>query len=276
MGKCKSFYEVDVNVPGLLIIDTPGHESFSNLRSRGSSLCDIAILVIDLQHGLENQTLESLELLSKRNTPFVVALNKIDRSYDWKPIKDGSSFLTLKQQSKEALHDYDDKYRKIILELNTKGYNAALYWENEDPSEYISLVPTSGVTGEGIPDLLSVIVKYSTTLPSISKRIKVKENVFRCTVMEVKMIEGYGTTIDCMLVDGRLKKDDTIVILGFEGPIVTKVKAILTPHPMKEMRIKDEYLRHAEIWGANGVKIAANGLDNAVAGTPLIVANTED
>jgi translation initiation factor 5B len=94
--------------------------------------------------------------------------------------------------------------------------------------------------------------------------------------MEVKMIEGYGTTIDCMLVDGRVKKDDQIVILGFEGPIVTKVKAILTPHPMKEMRIKDEYLHHREIWGANGVKIAANGLDNAVAGTPLIVANTED
>ena len=156
-----------------------------------------------------------MELLSKRNTPFVVALNKIDRSYNWKANKDGSSYLTLKQQSKEALHDYDDKYRKIILELNTKGYNAALYWENEDPSEYISLVPTSGITGEGIPDLLSVIVKYSTTLPNISKKIKVKENVFRCTVMEVKMIEGYGTTIDCMLVDGRVKKDDQIVILGF-------------------------------------------------------------
>lgn len=94
-------------------------------------------------------------------------------------------------------------------------------------------MPTSGVTGEGIPDLLSVIVKYSTTLKEISKKIKVKENVFRCTVMEVKMIEGYGTTIDCMLVDGKLKKDDQIVILGFDGPIVTKVRAILTPHPMK-------------------------------------------
>lgn len=115
-----------------------------------------------------------MELLSKRNTPFVVALNKIDRSYNWKANKDGSSYLTLKQQSKEALHDYDDKFRKIILELNSKGYNAALYWENEDPSEYISLVPTSGITGEGIPDLLSVIVKYSTTLPNISKKIKVK------------------------------------------------------------------------------------------------------
>ena len=113
-------------------------------------------------------------------------------------------------------------------------------------------------------------------MPSIQERIRVKLDKFRCTVMEVKMIEGYGTTIDCMLVDGRIKKDDQIVVLGFDGPIVTKVKAILTPHPMKEMRVKDEYIHHKEIWGANGVKVAANGLDSAVAGTPLIVANTED
>lgn len=90
------------------------------------------------------------------------------------------------------------------------------------------------------------------------------------------MIEGYGTTIDVLLVDGCIKKDDTIVLLGFQGPIITKVKALLTPHPMKEMRVKDEYLHHKEVWGANGLKVAAPGLDSAVAGTPLIVANTED
>ena len=90
------------------------------------------------------------------------------------------------------------------------------------------------------------------------------------------MLEGYGTTIDILLVDGRIKKDDQIVLLGFDGPIVTKVKAILTPHPMKQMRVKDEYLHHKEIWGAMGVKVAAPNLDSAVAGTPMIVANTED
>jgi translation initiation factor 5B len=168
-----------------------------------------------------------------------VALNKIDRSYNWQCFADESSYTSLKNQKPESFHDYQTKLEKVILQLNQKGYNAALYWKNENPDEYISLIPTSGITGEGIPDLLSMIVHDSLKKDKIRKRIKINPDKFKCTVMEVKMIEGYGTTIDCLLVDGALKKDDQIVLLGFDGPIVTKVKALLTPHPMKEMRVKD-------------------------------------
>lgn len=121
--------------------------------------------------------------MRKGNTPFVVALNKIDRCYGWESINDSPSFLELKKQKSETKHDFETKFQKVIAELNVKGYNADLYWNVEDPDDYIPLVPTSGITGEGIPDILSLLVKYATTIPRISKRIKVKKDKFACTVM---------------------------------------------------------------------------------------------
>ena len=245
IDKLKSFYDINVSVPGLLIIDTPGHESFSNLRSRGSSLCDIAILVIDLMHGIEKQTMESLELLKMRKTPFIVAVNKIDRVYDWKPINNESSYISLKKQGKPSVGEFKKRLDGMITELAERGFNAALYWENPDVSSYISLVPTSGITGEGLPDLLGVILKYSSKF--LKQKIKMLGDVFDCTVLEVKMIEGLGTTIDVILVNGELKEGDKIVLMGFNGPIITTIRALLTPHPMKEMRVKNEYLHHKVI-----------------------------
>lgn len=240
--KLKSFYEIDCNVPGILIIDTPGHESFSNLRSRGSSLCDIAILVIDLMHGIEKQTLESLELLKMRKTPFIVALNKIDRIYEWKPYKNESGYLSLKKQKSSSSGEFKKRLDGVITELAANGFNSALFWENPDVGSYISLVPTSGITGEGLPDLLGVILKYSSKF--LRQKIKMLGDVFDCTVLEVKMIEGLGTTIDVILVNGELSEGDKIVLMGFNGPIVTTIRALLTPHPMKEMRVKNEYMHH--------------------------------
>lgn len=242
ISKLKSFYSIDCQVPGLLIIDTPGHESFSNLRSRGSSLCDIAILVIDLMHGLEKQTLESMELLKMRKTPFIIALNKIDRNYEWKTMKNDSSYLSLNKQMKNTQNEFYKRLDGVKLELAEKGFNSALYWENPDVSSYVSLVPTSGVTGEGLPDLLGVILKYSSKF--LKQKIKMRGDVFDCTILEVKMIEGLGTTIDVILVNGTLKEGDKIILMGFNGPIITHIRALLTPHPMKEMRVKGEYIHH--------------------------------
>jgi len=139
------------NVPGLLIIDTPGHESFTNLRSRGSGLCDIAILVVDIMGGLEQQTIESINLLKMRKTPFVIALNKIDRCFDWKPIKNCPFQASFKTQSRGPRDEFDTKSKRIILQLAEQGLNTALYFENPDVRKYVSIVPTSAVTGEGMP-----------------------------------------------------------------------------------------------------------------------------
>jgi translation initiation factor 5B len=233
----KPYKKIDVEIPGLMIIDTPGHESFSNLRKRGESLCDFAILVVDVKHGLENQTIESLNMLKDKGTPFIVALNKMDIIKDWVSVADGSSLGSLKSQSGYTQDLYDQYFNRVQKDFAQHGILIQNYWENIDPRYNQSVVPTSAITGEGIPDLLGYITDYCQT--SLEEKITPKED-FNCTVMEVKKIEGLGTTIDVVLVDGTIKEGDKFVLSGFEGPIHTTVRALLTPQPLKELRVKAE------------------------------------
>lgn len=155
--KVKGRLDIDLKLPGFLVIDTPGHESFTNLRSRGSSLCDIAILVVDLMHGLEPQTKESIELLRQKKTPFIVALNKIDRCYEWKAEEYRNTRDSLEVQLAHTLSDFENRKTKAIVDFAEEGFNACLYWENQDVDEYLSLVPTSAITGEGLADLMTYL-----------------------------------------------------------------------------------------------------------------------
>jgi translation initiation factor 5B len=260
---------LEYNVPSLLIIDTPGHESFTNLRSRGSSLCDIAILVVDIMHGLEPQTRESIDLLKLRKTPFIVALNKIDRLYDWDaqngncPTRD-----SMARQRSHVLEEFKQRTKAVQLEFAEIGFNTSLYWENDDVRRTISIVPTSAITGEGMPDLLMLLLSLSQKL--LTERLMFSP-ILEATVLEVKVIEGLGTTIDIVLTGGTIRQGDTIMVVGLDGPIQTSIRALLTPHPMKEMRVKGAYVHHKEIIAAQGIKISADGLDKAVAGTQLMV-----
>ncbi|EXJ95264.1 translation initiation factor 5B [Capronia coronata CBS 617.96] len=263
----------EFKVPGLLVIDTPGHESFSNLRSRGSSLCNIAILVVDIMHGLEPQTLESMQLLRDRKTPFIVALNKIDRLYGWKKIDNNGFQESLALQSKGVVNEFYDRVEKTKLAFAEKGFNAELYFENRDMRRYVSLVPTSAHTGEGIPDMLKLLV--SLTQERMTSSLMYLSEV-ECTVLEVKVIEGLGTTIDVILSNGHLREGDRIVLCGLNGPIATNIRALLTPAPLKELRLKSQYVHNKEVKAALGVKIAANDLEGAIAGSRLLVVGPED
>ena len=175
----------DIKVPGILVIDTPGHESFTNLRSRGSSLCDMAILVVDIMHGLEPQTLESLNMLRMRKTPFIIALNKIDRMYDWKAQANAAARDSLADQKQHSRSEFEDRARKIMLEFAKEGLNAALYWENPDVRTFINVVPTSAITGEGIPDLLHTLVSLTQTRLNVQLQVF---NAVQCTVLELSLI----------------------------------------------------------------------------------------
>ncbi|KAK9135932.1 hypothetical protein Syun_015262 [Stephania yunnanensis] len=265
--------DATLRVPGLLVIDTPGHESFTNLRSRGSGLCDIAILVVDIMHGLEQQTIESLNLLKMRNTEFIVALNKVDRLYGWKTCPNAPIVKAMKQQTNDVQNEFKMRLTQIITQFKEQGLNTELYYKNKEMGETFSIVPTSAISGEGIPDLLLLLVQW--TQKTMVEKLMFREEV-ECTVLEVKVIEGLGTTIDVVLVNGVLHEGDQIVVCGMQGPIVTTIRALLTPHPMKELRVKGSYLHHKELKAAQGIKITAQGLEHAIAGTGLYVVGPDD
>ncbi|XP_058886210.1 eukaryotic translation initiation factor 5B-like [Acipenser ruthenus] len=269
----KNFDAENIKIPGMLIIDTPGHESFSNLRNRGSSLCDIAILVVDIMHGLEPQTLESINLLKEKKCPFIVALNKIDRLYDWKKSPETDLVTTLKKQKKNTKDEFDERAKAVILEFAQQGLNAALFHENKDPRTFVSLVPTSAHTGDGMGNLIALLVELTQTM--LSKRLAHCDEL-RAQVMEVKALPGMGTTIDVILINGSLREGETIIVPGVEGPIITQIRGLLLPPPLKELRVKNQYEKHKEVCTAQGVKILGKDLEKTLAGLPLLVAHKED
>lgn len=263
----------ELKVPGLLVIDTPGHESFSNLRSRGSSLCNIAILVVDIMHGLEQQTRESIQLLKDRKTPFIVALNKIDRLYGWKKVDNNGFQESLALQNKAVHNEFQTRLEKIRLEFSEVGFNSFLFYENPSLKNNVSLVPTSAHTGEGVPDMLKLII--SLTQERMTGSLMYLSEV-QATVLEVKAIEGFGMTIDVILSNGYLREGDRIVLCGTEGAIKTNIRALLTPAPLKELRLKSQYVHNKEVKAALGVKISAPGLEGAIAGSRLMVVGPDD
>ncbi|XP_047094536.1 LOW QUALITY PROTEIN: eukaryotic translation initiation factor 5B-like [Lolium rigidum] len=265
--------DATLKVPGLLVIDTPGHESFSNLRSRGSSLCDIAILVVDIMHGLEPQTIESLNLLKDREAVFIVALNKVDRLYGWKPCPNAPIGKALRQQNEDVKMEFNTRLTDIVTQFKMQGVNTALYYKNKEMEDTFNIVPTSALSGEGIPDLLLLLVQWAQK--TMEEKLTFVDEV-QCTVLEVKVIEGHGTTVDVVLVNGMLHEGDQIVVCGMQGPIVTTIRALLTPHPMKELRVKGTYLHHKKIRAAQGIKISAQGLEHAIAGTALYAVRPDE
>ena len=273
ISKISEKFQTKSRIPGILLIDTPGHASFTNLRSRGSSLCDIAVLILNVDKGIEKQSVESLDLLRMRKTPFIVALNQIDRTYNWKSYPWSGFEDSYRKQKEQQKRLFNEKVEQNQMQFIKNNINTELYYKNTNMKEYVNLVPTSAITGEGLPDLLGLLVYLTDNY--LIRQITFKEEV-KCSILEVKVLESVGTTIDVVLVNGTIHVGDKIVIGGLLGPIKTVVKIILLPKPMKEMRVKCEYDRYDEISGAIGVKIFCQDLENALAGSPLYVYKTEE
>lgn len=275
VGSLLSAVKGEIEIPGLLVIDTPGHEAFTNLRKRGGSVADIAILVIDVLRGFEAQTYECVDILKARKTPFLVAANKIDRVPGWKSYPDTPFLKAYQLQDKYVQEDLDNRLYEIIGTFSRLGFRADRFDRIKDFTRTVAIVPTSAKTGEGITELLAVLVGLAQQY--LKKRLQTTVGPAKGTVLEVREEPGLGLTLNTIIYDGTLQKDDLIVVGCKEKPILTRVRAILVPKPLDEIRDpRDKFSSVEAVSAAAGVKIVAPELEGALAGAPLYTVPAED
>ncbi|MEE3134564.1 MAG: GTP-binding protein [Candidatus Thermoplasmatota archaeon] len=263
------------NSPGLLFIDTPGHHSFTALRSRGGALADIAILVIDVLEGCQPQTLESIRILKQQKTPFVLALNKVDRIHGWECKFNRSTAHSMKNQSKEALALFEQKFWELVGKLSEQGFNVDLYSKISDFTDTIAAVPCSAKEGEGIQDLLAITVGLAERF--LGDRLKDVHGEAEGTILELKDEQGLGKTLDLILYKGTLSKGDEILLVSQEGPFWSHIKGMFSPRGMSEMRdAGDRWDTVETVSAAGGIKINGPNFDKVLVGTTLRVFSKDD
>lgn len=267
-GKLLESLKMKFTIPGLLFIDTPGHASFTSLRKRGGNLSDIAILVIDVNAGVKPQTIESIEILKQYKTPFVIAANKIDLISGWQS-SEKPLLANIQSQSQSTQQLTDKKLYELVGKLAELGFDSERFDRVDDFTKSIAIIPTSAITGEGIPELLMVITGLAQKFLENWLKFDVKGKA-KGTVLEVKEEKGLGKSMDVILYDGSLKRNDIIVIGTLTEPIVTKVKGLFEPLPLKEMRDKKSKFESVqEVHAATGVRISAQGIDEVLSGMPI-------
>jgi len=275
-GKLLDVLKQKSMVPGLLCIDTPGHAAFTSLRKRGGSLADIAILVVDINEGFKPQTIESIEILKANKVPFIVAANKIDLIPNWKYDSKKLLLENINGLDYQIQGEFEKRLYTLVGQFQEQGLPAERFDRVSDYTKQIAIVPLSARTGQGIPELLMVLTGLAQKY--LEQQLHIEEAGFaKGTILEVKEEKGLGTTLNAIIYNGHLAVNDIIIIGGVDEPIVTNVRALLEPAELTEMREKKSKFKNVkEVFAATGVKIAAPGLEKAMAGMPLRSCAEED
>jgi translation initiation factor 5B len=259
-----------LNIPGLLFIDTPGHHAFTTLRARGGALADMAILVVDISQGFQPQTIEALQILRGCRTPFVVAATKIDRIHGWRAFENESFLTSIAKQNDRVIGEIENKTYEIVGKLSEYDFSADRFDRVSDFKRNLAIVPVSAHTVEGISDLLLVMIGLAQRYMGEELTLLV-EGPGAGTVLEVKEERGLGTTLDVILYDGTLSIGDEIAVATQNDVVVTKVRSLLKPRPMKEILVEDRFERVKSVAAAAGIKVTAPNLENVIAGSPFFV-----
>ena len=266
----------ELTIDGLLFIDTPGHEAYLNLRRRGGAIADFAILVVDINEGFLTQSYESLKILTSGRTPFIIAANKLDKVPGWRTKPDMTLFQAIKSQGASTQAELDRRLYELVGALSANKIASERFDRVEDFKNTIAIVPTSAKTGVGIPELLMVL--SGLTQQFMKDRLTIVTGPAKGAVLEVREEIGLGLTLDTIIYEGSLKKTDTVVVGGLDDVVVAKIRTLLLPKALDEIRDpKEKFTQVDEVHAAAGVKIVAPDIEKAVAGAPVYaVSNRED
>ncbi len=266
----------ELEVPGLLVIDTPGHEVFSNLRMRGGSAADIAIVVVDVLKGLENQTLESIDILKQRKVPFLVALNKIDMIKGWRKESKGPLLQVMKEQIPEWNDELEERLYNVVGGLSRLSFQSDAYYRVKDFKTQVSIVPVSARYGSGIPELLAMLIGLAQQFLRGKLHLIGDGHGGRGIILEMQEEVGIGETANVILTEGKLRVGDSIALVRRDGALKSKVKALFMPKPLDEMRDpRDKFTSVPEVYAAAGVKLVSPDIRGVVPGTSVVSFRTE-
>jgi translation initiation factor 5B len=236
----------------------------------------MAILVVDINQGFQPQTIEALQILRNCRTPFVIAATKIDRIHGWRVSENESFLSTFTKQNERVKTDVENKTYEIVGKLSELDFSSDRFDRVSDFKRNLAIVPVSAHTGEGIPDLLLMMIGLAQRYMGDELRISV-EGPGAGTVLEVKEERGLGTTLDVILYDGTLAIGDEIAVATQGDVVVTKVRSLLKPRPMKEILFEDRFERVKSVAAASGIKVTAPNLEGVIAGSPFfVVRNNRD
>ncbi len=265
-GNLAQKMKVNLTIPGLLFIDTPGHEAFTNLRDRGGSLADLVILVVDVTTGFQPQTIESIKILQQYKTPFIIAANKIDAINGWKTNPTASFFESLSKQPSYMAERLDEKIYGIMGKISEHGFDSDRFDRVGDFTKQVAIVPISAKTKEGLSELLVLIGGLSQKF--LGERLEIEENGRgKGSIIEVKEEKGLGTTLDVIIYDGVMRKNSEIAFMTANGIKRARIRGLLLPN----LGGREKFRFVDEVAAAAGVKIHATDLEGAIPGSPLEV-----
>ncbi len=256
---------LEIKIPGILFIDSPGHEAFTSLRKRGGNLADIAILVIDINEGIKPQTKESIEILKQYKTPFLIAANKVDLINGWQVNKE-PIIASIGLQSERVKVELEEKIYRIVGDLSNFSLSSDRFDRVYDYRKQVAIVPLSAKTMQGLAELVLVMIGLAQKYLEEELKTNV-EGPGKATILEIKEEKGLGLSFDTIVYDGIIRKNDKIIIGTTSEPIITRVKALLDMETKKPI---------SEAFAATNVKVIPVEGEGTLSGMPLLVIKNNE